>query len=360
MSCPPVCAKRGTTMRLGCGCYIIPKDVLDRFAQDASLPPKSQAAFKLTAELEPIWRTLRVALRKATQANLLVQPRLLLLAADPSITVYDCKNSTSIPGTPVSNPHGSTDATARRAYDTTKAVAEFFKQCFRRNSVDDAGMTLMSSVHYGDDYNNAFWDGAQMTYGDGDGQIFIDFTRSTDVIAHELTHGVTENTAGFVYTKTESGALNESVSDVFGSMFRQWQAKQAVDAADWLIGADIMGPAATAKGFTCLRDLSDPGGAHCLTPQPFHYSNYIADGDPHDNSGIPNHAFYNAAQALGGKSWDEAGKVWYAALTSKKAAKNSTFTAFAQLTRAAAKTLFPANPAVYAAIDSGWTAVGVP
>ena len=199
-----------------------------------------------------------------------------------------------------------------------------------------------------------------MTYGDGDGLVFIDFTNSEDVIAHELTHGVTEYTAGFVYTNTQAGALNESMSDVFGSMFKQWVNDETFSAADWMIGADIMGTTALAKGYKCLRDLSNPGAAHCMSKQPSHYANFLSGGGPHHNSGIPNHAFYQASKTLGGKSWEKIGRVWYAALTSKKVSKKSTFRAFAKLTRSAAKTLYPAEPAVYAAVDGAWTAVGLP
>src|SRR5206468_3051000 len=129
-------------------------------------------------------------------------------------------------------------------------------------SVDNAGKTLVSSVHYGVGYNNAFWNGNQMTYGDGDGNIFVDFTKAPDVIGHELTHGVTQYSAALSYSN-EPGGLNESMSDVFGSMFRQWEAHQNVTKADWLIGHEIMGPGALAKGYTCLRDMSNPAAKHC-------------------------------------------------------------------------------------------------
>jgi Zn-dependent metalloprotease len=219
-------------------------------------------------------------------------------------------------------------------------------------------MTLMSSIHYGVRYMNAFWDGSQMTYGDGDGKIFVDFTTSNDVIGHELTHGVTQYTAGLDYTD-EPGALNESVSDVFGSMFRQWQKKQTVVKADWLIGADIIGPAAKAKGYTCLRNMAKPADPHCLSPQPDHYRNYVPGGDPHENSGIPNHAFYLAATSIGGRSWQQAGKVWFEALTSPNANHSTNMKEFADLTRAAASSLFSTVPAVYSAVDDAWTQVGI-
>ncbi|WFP74211.1 M4 family metallopeptidase [Mesorhizobium sp. WSM4906] len=342
-----------------CGCFIVPKEVLERFSKDTSLPKAARDACRLTADLEPIWRKLRSAQNQAIQARLVVKPSALALATAPKVTVYDCQGTTSLPGSPVANPGNSSDQTAKRTFNETTAVAAFFQTCFGRNSVDDLGMTLMSSIHYDKDYNNAFWNGSQMTYGDGDGQIFVDFTKSNDVIAHELTHGVTQYTAGLVYTD-EAGALNESISDVFGSMFRQWEDKQTSDQADWLIGSGIMGPAATAKGYTCLRDMANPGAKHCLSPQPDNYKKYQAGGDPHYNSGIPNHAFYLAAKSIGGQSWNEAGKVWYAALTSSKATKNMSFKSFAKLTRSAAKSLFPSNAAIYAAVDGAWTSVGVP
>ncbi|OBB65841.1 M4 family metallopeptidase [Mycobacterium sp. 852014-50255_SCH5639931] len=345
------------------GCCIVPTDVLRKLAEDESMPAESRQAFRKSVALEPAWRTLRIAHTEALQASLLARgitsPRLAgVLAPAPEVTVYDCKRTPSLPGTRIPKPGSSTDITAKRAFDETTAVARFYQQCFGRNSIDDAGMTLMSSIHYDERYANAFWNGAQMVYGDGDGEIFIDFTTSNDVIAHELTHGVTEHTAGLIYEQ-EPGALNESISDVFGSMFRQWRKKQTVAQADWLIGADILGPAAIAKGYTCLRDMAQPGAKHCLSPQPSHYRDYIRGGDVHENSGIPNHAFYLAAMAIGGRSWEKAGKVWYGALTSAKARPGTKFKAFADLTRSAAKSLFPTESAVYRGVDDGWTQVGI-
>lgn len=341
----------------GCGCFIIPKAVIDRFSHDETLPEPTRRAFMDTAAIEPNWRRIR----QAMTATPISGPRFAISAEvslSPSVLVFDCKGTTSLPGNPVGNPKSSADPTAKRTYEMTKQVAEFYSKCFGRNSLDGNGMSLLSSIHYGIDYNNAFWNGSQMTYGDGDGRIFTDFTASDDVIAHELTHGVTQFTAGLKYTN-EAGGLNESISDVFGSMFRQWRARQTADTADWLIGADILGPDAKEKGYRCLRDLADPGAGHCLSPQPAHYSQYQPGGDPHDSSGIPNHAFNLAAIALGGPSWEVAGKIWYAALTSPKATKGMSFSRFAGLTRQAAKTLFAGSANVYTAVDEAWSQVGL-
>ena len=285
-------------------------------------------------------------------------PAGLTLAAAPAITVYDCNHSQTLPGAHVSGAGGSADNSARRAFDETQAVADFYRQIFNRNSIDGAGMTMVSSIHYGVDYNNAQWNGAQMLYGDGDGQIFIDFTGGNDVIGHELTHGVTQHSLQLVYAN-ESGGLNESLSDVFGSMFRQWQAGQTVDAADWLIGSTIMGPAAIAKGYTCLRDMADPAGAHCLAAQPTHFRDYTPGMDPHFSSGIPNLAFYTAAMAIGGRSWEKAGQVWYRAMTGFGPSPNMTMAQFAARTRQVAAQLYPADAAIAAAVDQGWQQVGL-
>ncbi|MGH3726625.1 MAG: M4 family metallopeptidase [Mycobacterium sp.] len=342
-------------------CFIIPRDVLLRLADDDNIADSSRTALAATAAAESAWRILRDAHSEATQAGLLARSDAFAvakaLAVAPDTPVFDCKHTTSLPGLPVSTPASSTDATAKRAYEETAAVADFYRECFGRNSVDDAGMTLVSSIHYDVDYSNAFWNGSQMTYGDGDGDIFVDFTTSNDVIGHELTHGVTQYTAGLLY-ENEAGGLNESMSDVFGSMFRQWRAEQTVDQADWLIGKDIMGPRAISKGYTCLRDLADPGARHCLSPQPFLYRDYRPGSDPHESSGIPNHAFYLAATKHGSYSWEAVGSVWYQALTSPKARKNMKMKAFANLTReiSAAST---DGGAAHTAIDDAWTAVGL-
>ena len=339
-------------------CFIVPPDVLERLARDRSLSAEERRALVETLRFETEWRRLRDANARASRAR----KRLASAAptngsaGPPEILVYDCAHGTSLPGKAVTAP--GADATSRNVFATTRAVAEFYRKVFGWNSVDNAGMSLLSSVHFSVQYNNAFWNGSQMTYGDGDGRIFVDFSRANDVIGHELTHGVTQFSAEFRYTN-EAGGLNESMSDVFGSMFRQWQAKQSVAEADWLIGRDIMGPAAIAKGYTCLRDLANPGAKHCLAPQPAHFSKYEPGMDPHYSSGIPNLAFYKAAAAIGGHSWEKAGRIWFAALTSFASSPGMKMSAFAKRTRSLASNLFSAEPGVGKAVDAAWKAVGL-
>src|SRR5205814_734124 len=135
----------------------------------------------------------------------------------------------------------SADDAVNEAYDGLGATYDLYHDVFHRSSLDDHGMRLVASVHYAQDYDNAFWDREQMVFGDGDNVIFVGFTKSVDVIGHELTHGVTQFTSALEY-KTQSGALNESFSDVFGSLVKQYHNKQDAASADWLIGQGILAP----------------------------------------------------------------------------------------------------------------------
>ena len=241
-------------------------------------------------------------------------------------TIFDCANSTFLPSATVERTEdgpASADKSVNRAFEGLGSTRDFYKDVFDRDSLDGRGMRLNGYVHYGAGYNNAFWDGGQMVFGDGDGVLFTDFTRSLDVIAHELTHGVTEFTSGLEY-HNQPGALNESMSDVFGSLVKQWVRKETADQADWLIGADIFTPEIDADA---LRSMKAPGKAYNnpqfgRDPQPDHMSKFVMlpdtdEGDwggVHINSGIPNKAFYLTAIGIGGYAWEAPGHIWYAAL----------------------------------------------
>jgi Zn-dependent metalloprotease len=345
---------------MSCKCFIVPEDVLKKFASDPELSAEIRKIFSATANVSRQIRALRNAHRDLTLSISVENLRSLAAAvpcSPPPSDVNDCKKS-GLPGVGVPNPANSSDATVKRAAVAATAVAKFYCDIFKRDSIDDHHMTIVSAVHYLVNFNNAFWNGTQMTYGDGDGQIFIDFTLGNDVIGHELTHGVTEHSAGLAYTN-EPGGLNESISDVFGSMFRQWQAGQDVKQADWLIGSNIMGPTAKAKGYTCLRDMANPSATHCLAPQPSQFSQYHPGMDPHYSSGIPNLAFCKACMAAGGHSWDSVGQVWYKALTGFGATPNMSMSAFANRTRSVARSLYPGNATIENAVNNGWVAVGL-
>jgi Zn-dependent metalloprotease len=205
-----------------------------------------------------------------------------------------------------------------------------------------------------------------MVFGDGDGVIFTDFTGSLDVIGHELTHGVTEYTAGLEY-HNQSGALNESMSDVMGSLVKQWTLKQTAEQADWLIGPEVFTPGIEADA---LRSLKAPGHAYDnktfgKDPQPAHMDDYVDlpdtdegdNGGVHINSGIPNHAFYLAAIAIGGNAWEVAGRIWYQSL--RASTPTTDFAGFAETTISKAGELYGVGGSQQTAVREAWRRVGV-
>ncbi|MBS0320973.1 MAG: M4 family metallopeptidase [Proteobacteria bacterium] len=302
---------------------------------------------------------------RATSALLAVPGTTLPSAtAAPRRTIHDAAHATTLPGKVVRNEGDlpTRDAETDEAYDGLGATYAYYLQVHQRHSIDDAGMPLEATVHYGKQYDNAFWNGTQMVFGDGDGDLFNRFTVSLDVIAHELTHGVTEDEARLVYVG-QSGALNESLSDVFGSLVKQYARKQTAAKADWLIGEGLF----TAKVHgVALRSLKAPGTAFDdpllgKDDQPATMDGYVRtsadNGGVHTNSGIPNHAFYLAATAFGGHAWEKAGVIWYAALRDKALKPTATFAAFAERTSAQADRLFGAT--AQQVIAEAWRAVGV-
>ena len=293
-----------------------------------------------------------------------------MLAAVPTggkrRTVYDAQNSTRLPGKLVRGEDDpkSKDIAVNEAFVGAGKTYDFFSKIYDRNSIDDRGMRLDSTVHYDSEYNNAFWNGRQMVYGDGDGQIFERFTIALDVIAHELAHGVTQFEAGLIY-QNQSGALNEHFSDVFGSLVKQYAKKQKADKADWLIGKGLLSKA--IKG-VALRSMKEPGTAYNdpligKDPQPGHMKNFVKttrdNGGVHINSGIPNRAFYLSASAIGGNAWDAAGRIWYETLRDRDLRANATFLQFAMLTERNAIRLFGRGSAEATAVKNAWATVGV-
>jgi Zn-dependent metalloprotease len=343
---------------MSCPCFIVPDDVLRNLARDKELSAEVRKAFFDTAQISQEIRALRSQASNLMSVMMLRADAMVELAAVPAVIVFDCKHTESLPGRPIWNPQNSYNRTAKHAFNSTKNAAKFYKRVFKRNSIDNHGGTLMSSIHFRLKFNNALWNAFQMIYGDGDGSIFIDFTKGDDVIGHELTHGVTQYSLQ-LQMSGESGGLNESMSDCFGSMFRQWARRQDVNKADWLIGHDIMGPTAKARGFTCLRDMANPAAKHCLAPQPTHYSQITPSMDPHRSSGPPNLAFYTACKNAGGKSWEKIGQVWYHSLTACGPTPHMKMKAFADRTREVARKMYSSAPTVAAAVDRGWKHVGL-
>jgi Zn-dependent metalloprotease len=345
---------------------IIPPIVLENIARHGDARQRERALDTLAVDH---------AIRAARLQNF-QQPALASKSADalaqrpggqPRRTIYDAAGQESPHGTVVraEGQPPAADATVNEAYDGLGDTYTFYWEAYERNSIDDEGMELDGIVHYGQDYDNAFWDGRRMVFGDGDGQLFQRFTIALDVIGHELTHGVTEDEAHLNYWQ-QSGALNESISDVFGSLVKQYALRQTADQADWLIGKGLLGPQVHGEA---LRSLKAPGTAYDdrllggKDPQPAHMRDYVHtvrdNGGVHTNSGIPNHAFYLAATALGGHAWEKAGRIWYEALRNPRLRPTAQFLTFARVTFAAARGLYGQGSTEEQAVQEGWARVGI-
>ncbi|MGE5432844.1 MAG: M4 family metallopeptidase [Syntrophomonadaceae bacterium] len=280
------------------------------------------------------------------------------------IQTYDALNDTAGNGYQkakfVTDPNGDNNfndnAGLKAAVDAhvySRIVYNFYKSHFNRNSFDDKGGSLTNVVHFKDKYNNAFWNGQLMSYGDGDGQKFSNLAGALDVTGHEITHGVIQYTANLAY-ELQPGAINESIADVFGSL---------IDSTNWLMGEDIYTPGIDGDG---LRNMADPhnGKEHGQSGwQPANFSELVVvDNDEahdwggvHVNSGIPNKAFYNAATAT--SRW-KAGQIWYRGLT-VYLTKNSQFSDLRLACVNAAKDLYGDASAEQKAVEDAFTEVGI-
>ncbi|OUL36649.1 peptidase M4 family protein [Nostoc sp. T09] len=335
-------------------CCVVPPHMLKEIAKRGN-PQQSDWAF------QSLTRSARIR----GQRDILSLMPTVKSTGEKRRTIYDANKSTELPGKLVRGEGDppSNDPAVNEAYDAAGATYDFYKEVYKRNSVDDRGLRLDSTVHYGVSYDNAFWDGSQMVYGDGDGQIFTRFTKSIDVIGHELTHGVTQYEAGLRY-KNEPGALNESMSDVFGSLVKQRVLNQTADQADWIIGSDLFMPGVKGVG---IRSMKAPGTAYDdpvlgKDPQPAHvkdlYKGIEDNGGVHINSGIPNHAFYLVAIEIGGYAWEKAGKIWYITLRDRLRSR-SNFSKAAHHTISVAGELYGQGSKEQNAVRNAWKQVGV-
>jgi vibriolysin len=289
---------------------------------------------------------------------------------------YTANNGTTLPGTQ-KRAEGSADigdAAIDAAHNYAGNVYDYYKNVHARDSYDNAGATIKSSAHYSTSYNNAFWNGTQMVYGDGDGTTFIALSRALDVDAHELTHAVTERTAGLTYSN-ESGALNEATSDILGNSCEAYTKNGGTPNANtWLVGEDIYTPGTAGDA---LRTMNDPAKMGDSDWYPTRYTGTSDNGGVHTNSGIANLAYYlmvmggthprakstvnvPAFSATSSTSLDMAQRIWYRALTvyftsstNFQAARNATAQAAADLYGGTAG-------AAYNTVQKAWDAVGAP
>jgi len=347
---------------------ILPPHMLDQIVQNGSTAQSDWARQALISS-----QTVREERQSAALASTRgPSSSKTAMAAVRQRAVYTANNATKLPGT-LARSEGAasvSDVAVNEAYDGSGATFDLYDEIFGRNSIDNNGLKLISTVHYGNGYDNAFWNGSQMVYGDGDEnlpvsqRLFNRFTNSLDVIGHELTHGVTQYEANLTYSN-QPGALNEAVSDIFGSLVKQYQRGQTADQADWIIGEGLFTSNVNGVG---IRSMKAPGTAYNdpvlgKDPQPAHMKDYVTtskdNGGVHINSGIVNHAFYLMAVAIGGFSWEKTGRIWYKTLT-EKLNNNSNFQNAADLTVEAAGELYGINGPEQNAVLNAWSQVGIP
>ncbi len=338
---------------------IMPPHILRAIAERGDAAERAAAIHTLA--LDSTFRTLRATAPARAAAPAAARP-------GRDRTIYTAGNGQQLPGDVVASeahpPGDAGDPAISEAFAGLGATWDFYSEVYGRLSIDDEGMPLMATVHYGRDYNNAFWNGQQMVFGDGDGELFNRFTVSLDVIGHELTHGVTQDEAGLVYM-FQPGALNESISDVFGSLIRQHARGETAAEADWLIGAGLFTSRVNGQA---LRSMKAPGTAYNdpllgTDPQPRHmdryHTTYLDNGGVHINSGIPNKAFYEAAVGLGGFAWEKAGRIWYETLRDSALRNNTGFRRFANLTASVAGRLYGPASTEQTVVIHAWASVGI-
>ena len=289
------------------------------------------------------------------------------VARDLQRRIHDARNLEELPGDLVRSegeePAG--DAAVDEAYAGIGAAYDLFYEVYSRGSYDGNNSPIVASAHYGREYANAFWNGEQLAFGDGDGELFNRFTVAPDLIAHEFTHGVVQYSPNLSY-EGQSGALNESLCDVFGVLTKQRSGSvQDPTEEDWLVGAGLFTEEVEGRA---LRSMSEPGTAFDdpvlgRDPQVGHMDDYVEteedNGGVHINSGIPNRAFHQAATSIGGPAWDRPGRVWYAAMTDRELTPDADFRLFAGLTIGAARRLFGQGSAEHRSVVEGWDSVGI-
>lgn len=341
---------------------VLPPHLLQEMARNGT-EQQREAALK-TLMTDTTFRTLRGIRLAAPVAA--AAPAAVQVAGQLQRTIFDAHNAEDLPGDVIRSEGAPAtgDPAVDEAYDGLGDTYNFYSDILDRNSIDGRGGPLNATVHYDRNLNNAFWDGQRMVFGDGDGDLCNRMTIALDVIGHELTHAVTEVEAQLIYYG-QSGALNESMSDVFGSLVKQHKlGRQTAEDADWLIGEGLFTENVQGEAF---RSMANPGSAYDddvlgRDPQPGHMDNYVYtlqdNAGVHINSGIPNKAFHLVATEIGGYAGEKAGPIWYAALRDPRLRPWATFRQFARLTLVNAEILFPGGQEPRIVRDA-WRQVGI-
>jgi Zn-dependent metalloprotease len=330
-----------------CCCQIIP-EVVFKSMEKQGIP------------INPTEGKLDQAFRMKRTSLMFMARAIMESSGNAEISVYDSQNTGS-PRIKLMRKEGESavaDKSVNAAYDNGAIVRKYFKEVLKWHSVDNNGMDMVFNVHFLMRYNNAFWDGEQMSFGDGDGTNFTNFVGALDVIGHELAHGVVQHTANLEY-KGQSGALNEHFADVFGSAVKQWHLKQTEKTADWMIGEVCL--IGKFKG-KAIRSMMSPADEKIvMMAQPDHMSKIYKgtndNGGVHINSGIPNRAFYLVAMDIGTQN---AALLWMETLKTLKPSSKfkNLHTALKKMSSQMVKNKLLPDTTV-AAVDKAFKAVGI-
>ncbi|NQZ06558.1 MAG: M4 family metallopeptidase [Algicola sp.] len=281
----------------------------------------------------------------------------------------DNEEQEEAPGTLLcTNTQSCGESSAQAAHDGASKVYDYYKEKFGRNGIDNNDMTMKSSVHLSNKLNNAFWNGYQMMYGDGDGVTFTDLTGSFDVIGHELTHGVVQYTAALVY-QNASGALNEAFADIMGVSSDAYRRNSSQPS--WLLGADVYTPNTAGDALRYMHNPTQDGQSKDWYPERYPFTNAPSNqndrGGVHLNSGIANLAYVLLVDGgihPRGKSTAQvpqiglakSEQIFYRALTTYMTA-NASFDEARTATAQSAQDLYGATEKT--AVETAWCAVGV-
>lgn len=347
-------------IKYGCMCYAVPQKLLRHVAENSDAERRGI----LTGQMQHSTR-----LREKRAASGKEAAGKMAGSWPLHRQIFDGQGQTFLPGRLLRDEDAAPahDKPANDAYDNVGIALQFFSDVLGRNSVDGKGMRIDTTVHYGYAFANAMWTGRQMIVGDGDSRDVRELAKSLGIIAHELTHGVTQHLIsgglGVVQMagqppllKGEAGALNESLSDVCASMVKQWHAGQDVTAADWLMGEDILAP----RVGRAVRSLKDPGNTDLTWSQDDQikdYRRFKPTDDVHKASGIANYAFYVTAMELGGHTWDALAPIWLKGFERLRA--RASFLDAAHATVAVAAAVHGAGSRPHQAVKAGWKAANV-
>lgn len=357
-----------------CFCFAVPSKLFRKLAEKAGEDERQRLDKHI--ENSTRLRTHRHVCAKQAPVLRTVQSSQSFMPAQAyRRSIFNAGFDTDLPGKPVRHEGDKPvkDRSVNQVYDNTGIALDFFHRVFGRDSLDDRSMRVESAVHFGKNFANAMWTGEQMVYGDGDENVG-GFTEALDIITHELAHGVVQHMipGGLGVVKLarkdrefeeqthmlqgQAGALNESFSDVMGSLVKQWHLGQTAAQANWLLGENMLAP----QHGKAIRSLKDPGNRKLTWYDDDQFKTmeqYVDGADVHDSSGIPNHAFYLAAKKIGGFSWEKTGLIWYEAFPKLK--PKASFLDAARATSRVAGARFGSKSKEYIAVVSAWQAVKV-